>query len=119
MTRGKASAEPPIASDPSKQQVRAGRELFRAVEDLAWEFDQLRPEICDEVRAAFGRVQGLVQDAPSRNIEKLTGLVPMCESCKSVRNDKGYWQELEAYVSQHAEVEFTHGLCPPCLKANG
>ena len=50
------------------------------------------------------------------NIKTLKGLVPICAYCKSVRDDKGFWQQLEAYVSQHSEADFSHGICPSCLK---
>ncbi len=50
------------------------------------------------------------------NIKTLKGLVPICSYCKSIRDDKGFWQQLEAYVSQHSEAEFSHGICPSCLK---
>jgi PAS domain S-box-containing protein len=48
------------------------------------------------------------------NIKTLRGLLPICAGCKKVRDDKGYWQQIEAYVSDHTEAEFSHGLCPEC-----
>jgi PAS domain S-box-containing protein len=50
------------------------------------------------------------------SIRTLKGMLPICASCKRIRNDKGYWSEIEAYVSEHTEAEFTHGLCPECAK---
>jgi hypothetical protein len=52
----------------------------------------------------------------SENVKTLNGLLPICASCKNVRNDKGYWQQIESYVSERSEAEFTHGLCPECSK---
>ena len=49
-------------------------------------------------------------------VKKLEGLLPICASCKKIRNDKGYWDELENYFQNHSEVVFTHGLCPECAK---
>jgi PAS domain S-box-containing protein len=49
-------------------------------------------------------------------IRTLKGLLPICASCKKVRDDKGYWNQIEAYVSEHSEAEFTHGLCPECAQ---
>lgn len=49
-------------------------------------------------------------------IKTLKGLVPICSYCKKIRNDKGYWEQLEAYVSKHTEAEFTHGICKECAK---
>ncbi len=49
-------------------------------------------------------------------IKKLSGLLPICSSCKKIRDDKGYWTQLENYISEHSEAEFTHGCCPDCMK---
>jgi two-component system cell cycle response regulator len=48
-------------------------------------------------------------------IKKLKGLLPICSFCKKIRNDDGYWQHVEEFVSQHSDAEFSHGLCPDCL----
>ena len=50
-------------------------------------------------------------------IKTLKGLVPMCSGCKKIRDDHGYWEKVESYLSRHADIEFTHGLCPDCLKS--
>ncbi|MBA4348910.1 MAG: hypothetical protein C0415_02840 [Thermodesulfovibrio sp.] len=50
------------------------------------------------------------------NVKTLSGLLPICASCKKIRNDKGYWDHLETYISEHSEAEFSHGLCPDCVK---
>ena len=49
-------------------------------------------------------------------MKQLTGLLPICASCKKIRNDDGYWQQVESYLSQHTEVEFSHSICPPCVR---
>lgn len=49
-------------------------------------------------------------------VKVLKGLVPICASCKKIRNDQGFWQQLEEYIQQHSEAEFSHGLCVPCIK---
>ena len=50
------------------------------------------------------------------NIKTLKGLLPICASCKKIRDDKGYWSEVESYISLHSEVAFSHGICPDCMK---
>ncbi len=50
------------------------------------------------------------------DVKILRGLLPICASCKKIRNDQGYWQHLEGYISEHSEAEFSHGLCPDCLQ---
>jgi PAS domain S-box-containing protein len=47
-------------------------------------------------------------------IRTLTGFIPICASCKKIRDDKGYWQQVEDYISEHSQAEFSHGLCPDC-----
>jgi PAS domain S-box-containing protein len=49
------------------------------------------------------------------NIKVLHGLIPMCSSCKKIRDDKGFWQRVEAYLENHSDAQFTHGLCPDCV----
>jgi PAS domain S-box-containing protein len=49
-------------------------------------------------------------------IKKLKGILPICSHCKKIRDDKGYWQQIEAYISDHSEAEFSHSLCPDCIR---
>jgi methyl-accepting chemotaxis protein len=49
-------------------------------------------------------------------VRKLSGLLPICANCKKIRDDKGYWNLLESYISQHSEAVFTHSICPDCVK---
>lgn len=47
-------------------------------------------------------------------IKVLSGIIPICASCKKIRDDKGYWTQLEAYIAKHSEADFSHGICPEC-----
>ena len=49
-------------------------------------------------------------------VKTLKGLLPICSYCKKIRNDQGYWSQLESYFGEHADVDFSHGICPECLK---
>jgi hypothetical protein len=49
-------------------------------------------------------------------VKRLSGFLPICASCKKIRDDQGYWQQVEAYIRDHSEAEFSHGLCPECAK---
>ena len=51
-----------------------------------------------------------------KRIKTLSGLVPICATCKKIRDDKGYWNQLEVYIRDHSEANFTHGYCPECAK---
>ncbi len=48
-------------------------------------------------------------------VKTLHGLLPICAGCKRIRDDQGYWQQVESYVSDRLDVQFTHGLCPACV----
>lgn len=48
-------------------------------------------------------------------IKTLGGLIPICSNCKKIRNDEGYWEQIEIYVRDHSAAEFTHGICPDCI----
>ncbi len=56
-----------------------------------------------------------LQDAIA-DIKVLSGLVPICSNCKKIRDDKGYWTQLEGYIQAHSQAKFSHGVCPDCMK---
>lgn len=47
-------------------------------------------------------------------VKKLSGLIPICATCKKIRDDKGFWNQIEKYITEHSEALFTHGVCPEC-----
>jgi hypothetical protein len=49
-------------------------------------------------------------------IKTLSGMLPICASCKKIRDDKGYWNQIESYIKHHSEAEFSHSICPECAK---
>jgi PAS domain S-box-containing protein len=56
-----------------------------------------------------------LQDALAE-IKTLRGIIPICASCKKIRDDKGYWTQMEAYIRDHSQAEFSHGICPKCTR---
>lgn len=48
-------------------------------------------------------------------IKQLRGIIPICSGCKKIRDDEGYWHQVESYVRDHSEATFSHGICPDCL----
>jgi hypothetical protein len=48
------------------------------------------------------------------NIKQLSGMLPICASCKKIRDDKGYWNQIESYIRDHSDTKFSHGICPDC-----
>ena len=61
------------------------------------------------------RVQDL--EEALANVRRLQGLLPICSYCKKVRDDQDYWHQVETYVAQHADVQFSHSICPSCYDA--
>ena len=51
-----------------------------------------------------------------KQVKTLSGLLPICASCKRIRDDRGYWQQVETYIADHTDADFTHGICPDCLE---
>lgn len=51
-------------------------------------------------------------------VKRLSGLVPICAHCKRVRDDAGYWQQVESWLAEHSEARFSHGICPTCIAAH-
>lgn len=74
-------------------------------------------DITDKKRAEQER-EKLVQDLQDAlaNIKTMRGLIPICSSCKKIRDDHGFWNRIEEYMSEHSEAEFTHGICPECTE---
>lgn len=67
---------------------------------------------------AYGNPQRLEQELGSARdeIKTLKGILPICAGCKKIRDEKGLWNQVEKYIGEHSEVEFSHGMCPECIK---
>jgi DNA-binding response OmpR family regulator len=69
-------------------------------------------QMLDLQRALTERVKEL--EAAFSQVKQLQGMLPICSYCKKIRNDQNYWQKVEGYISDHTNVEFSHGICPDC-----
>lgn len=67
------------------------------------------------LQVALGERVKELENALSR-VKSLQGLLPMCSYCKRIRNDRNYWQQVESYIAERSEAEFTHGVCPHCYE---
>lgn len=77
----------------------------------------LATSVLERRRAEAGRLKVIEElHQAVHNIKTLKGLLPICASCKKVRDDKGYWENLESYVRHHSDADFTHGICPACAE---
>lgn len=86
----------PLDPRELRARLRVGRRLLRLQYALT--------ERVLELESALGRVKNL------------QGLLPMCSYCKRIRNDRNYWQQVESYIAEHSNAEFTHGVCPHCYE---
>lgn len=86
----------PFDSDELRARIQVGARVVKLQEALA------------------NRIKEL-EEAMSR-IKQLHGLLPICASCKKIKDDKGYWSQIELYIRDHSEAEFSHGICPSCVK---
>ncbi len=88
-------------------------ELERAIEIARARFQDMLE--LRELNAALEARNRDLREALT-NVKTLQGLLPICSSCKKIRDDDGYWHQVEEYLSAHSEVDFSHGLCPECSK---
>jgi DNA repair exonuclease SbcCD ATPase subunit len=68
------------------------------------QIEKEREKLISELQMAMGEVK------------KLSGFLPICSSCKNIRDDEGYWNQIENYIRDHSEAEFSHSICPECVK---
>ena len=79
--------------------------------------DQLQLEMAERTRTEQAlREKNAELAAALAKVKLLGGLLPICAGCKKIRDDQGYWSQVDSYVQEHSEATFTHGLCPECIK---
>lgn len=84
-----------------------GPELGRAIAIAVARFADLQ-----ELR----RLNAELKEALSQ-VKRLSGLIPMCSNCRRVRDDAGFWKQVEQYIAEHSEARVSHGMCPQCIRA--
>ncbi len=89
---------------PAFSELAASREELRRMNERLSSLSEEQKKLIAELQEALA------------NVKTLKGLLPICASCKKVRDDKGYWHQVEVYVRDRSEAEFSHGLCPECEK---
>ncbi|MFC1828783.1 hypothetical protein ACFL0O_04135 [Thermodesulfobacteriota bacterium] len=77
----------------------------------------LQREIDERKRVEKER-EGLIDELQITlaEVQTLSGLLPICASCKKIRDDQGYWNQIESYIRERSDAEFSHGICPECAK---
>ena len=93
------------------------RRVKERTADLAKANEQLKLQI-EERKKAEGEKENLIIELKKalKEVKTLGGLLPICASCKKIRDDNGYWNQLEDYIRKHSEAEFSHSFCPGCAK---
>lgn len=86
----------------------------RATESMLDKIGEQRDELVS-VNKELGRKNHELQHAMDE-IKILSGLLPICSSCKKIRDDRGYWNQMEVYIQDRSEAQFTHGICPECAR---
>ncbi|MDH4321656.1 MAG: HAMP domain-containing protein, partial [Desulfobulbaceae bacterium] len=91
--------------------------LMQTSADLTKKVEELRGEVSAHEQSEHDK-ELLIEKLQKAlaEIKTLKGIVPICASCKKIRDDQGYWNQIEAYVREHSEAEFSHGLCPDCAR---
>ncbi len=90
-------------------------ELTHRIHDYRTMRDKALEEIEQRKRAEAEREKLITElQEALKKVRMLSGMLPICAACKKIRDDQGYWQQVEQYMSQYAPVNFTHSLCPDC-----
>ena len=95
----------PVELSIASFQLKGAHTFSAFVRDITQtkEYEARQKQLIDDLQSALAQVK------------TLTGLLPICAHCKKIRDDTGYWTQLEIYMAQHADVSFTHGICPECM----
>ncbi len=95
--------------------------IFNAIRDDEGKFIGMlgiTRDITDRKRAEEERERLITEKRKALSeVKILSGMLPICSACKKIRDDQGYWNQIETYIKTHSEANFTHGLCPECAKA--
>ena len=78
---------------------------------FAYAIESLRERFDNESRTLIAQLEQALSE-----VKTLEGLLPMCANCKKIRDDTGYWNQIEAYLQVHARARFTHSVCPDCVR---
>lgn len=105
-----------IVMDREKLNITINGESEEEIQEMIRNNDLNEVEILEaSFRILMIRLKGY-SDHMEENIKSLKGMLPICSSCKKIRDDQGYWHMVEVYIHEHSEVEFSHGICPDCAK---
>jgi len=102
------------SSKTNQELVKEISLLKQRIEGLE-QLERERKRMEEALRASQAQSSGAT-DIVLSQAKVLSGLLRICSSCKKIRNDNGYWEQIEMYVRDHSEAEFSHGICPECAE---
>jgi DNA-binding response OmpR family regulator len=108
-----AGADGYIVRPIANREMLARVEAFLRIQRVEAALRQRETELESVLREKEHLITEL--QAALSQVKTLSGLVPICAGCKKVRDDRGFWIQVETYVSKHTDATFTHGLCPDCI----
>ncbi len=102
-----------------KDLIEINIELDRRVAEQTKDLEQKNTELEREIQERIQIEKMLVEkkdhlESALAKVKTLSGLLPICSSCKKIRDDKGYWNQIENYINKHSDATFSHGICPSC-----
>ena len=108
---------PTIIMTGARDQEMAFEAVRKGAQDYLFKSELTSAAIIRSIRYAIER-QHLTTDLRTAliHIQKLQGMLPICAMCKNIRDDKGYWNRVEEYISKYLDVRFSHGICPECAQ---
>lgn len=92
-----------IAKEAGQKRLTEINQMNQLIEEKKTA-EEAREKVIEELKRALDEVK------------TLQGFIPICASCKKIRDDKGYWNQIEQYIQSHSHVTFSHGICPECLE---
>jgi DNA-binding NtrC family response regulator len=108
---------PTVIMTGSRDHEMAFEAVQKGAQDYLFKGEPSATAIIRTIRYAIER-QRLTTELKTAldHIKQLQGMLPICSECKKIRDDKGYWNRIESYISKHSGVEFSHGICPDCAQ---
>jgi HAMP domain-containing protein len=100
---GRGESRQPVAVE-SEDEIGELAKVFNLMVENRQRAAEERERLIGELQQALGEVKAL------------RGILPICSSCKKVRSDQGSWQQIESYIREHSEADFSHGICPECAR---
>jgi hypothetical protein len=103
--------------DGSPRNVIFYKSVFLAYDGTVAGIVGVVADITERVMAEADRVRLVAELTESlAKVKQLSGMLPICAYCKKIRDDKGYWERVETYISKHTDTVFSHGACPECAE---